>query len=176
MHKKTCISSSLNVQLCYTAHNLFLLSNYSLICKSEERTMTHGRFICLFCKNRHRTYSYRKFLSHLNIQGIQDPFNKFPLHSCKVKAISLYFWFCFLLLFIQFHCHKKCKNGSKQNELEHKNKPSFCSLLVRKACKKKETTLAGFHDIITHSNIILLPIVCTYERLQKLCTLHNIRT
>lgn len=113
------------------------MSNYSLICKSEERTMTHGRFICLFCKNRHRTYSYRKFLSHLNIQGIQDPFNKFPLHSCKVKAISLYFWFCFLLLFIQFHCHKKCKNGSKQNELEHKNKPSFCSLLVRKACKKK---------------------------------------
>lgn len=139
--------------------------------------MTHGRFICLFCKNRHRTYSYRKFLSHLNIQGIQDPFNKFPLHSCKVKAISLYFWFCFLLLFIQFHCHKKCKNGSKQNELEHKNKPSFCSLLVRKACKKRsQTTLAGFHDIITHSNIILLPIVCTYERLQKLCTLHNIRT
>ena len=97
-----------------------------------------------FVKNSHRTYSYRKFLSHLNIQGIQDPFNKFPLHSCKVKAISLYFWFCFLLLFIQFHCHKKCKNGSKQNELEDENKPSFCSLLVRKACKRRRLLWLGF--------------------------------
>ena len=128
-----------------TLHITFFFCQTTVyFCKSEERTMAHGRFVCLFCKNSHRTYSYRKFLSHLNIQGIQDPFNKFPLHSCKVKAISLYFWFCFLLLFIQFHCHKKCKNGSKQNELEHKNKPSFCSLLVRKAWKKRRLLWLGF--------------------------------
>ena len=151
------------------------MSNYSVFCKSEERTMAHGRFICLFCKNSHRTYSYRKFLSHLNIQGIQDPFNKFPLHSCKVKAISLYFWFCFLLLFIQFHCHKKMQKWLKAEWTGAQKQTLFLFTSCKKGLQKKETTLAGFHDIITHSNIILLPIVCTYKRLQKLCTLHNIR-
>ena len=106
--------------------------------------MAHGRFICLFCKNSYRTYSYRKFLSHFNIQGIQDPFNKLPLHSCKVKAITLFFLVLFSSSFYSFSLPQKMQNGSKQNELEHKNKPSFCSLLVRKACKKRRLLWLGF--------------------------------
>lgn len=76
--------------------------------------------------------------------------------TSRTQTFSL---FCFLLLFVQFYYQTNQQKGKIR--IDWGTKPSFCSLLVRKACKKKETVLARFHDIITHSNFLLIAIVFT---------------